>query len=269
MDLTTEVEKSHIQSFFAQCIGRLKGSDKKLPQVHLMKELCMRGFAVHHSGILPILKEVVELLFQKGYVKILFATETFAMGVNMPARTVVFDSIQEARWHGTENAECCRGKAAPLVSQFRVTYSMLLNLLRVEHLRVEDMLQRSFVESAAQQQLSALPKIDCQMCDPGEATVSPIRQYHDVLVNFIERKSDLWLRLASESAMDKRLKCGRVLLVSSAHHNLQNQLVLLVKEIQGEGKRAFQVLVPCWESESNEQDWLEESCVLEGLTQWY
>lgn len=53
------------------------------------------GFACHHSGILPIIKEVVELLFQKGYVKILFATETFAMGVNMPARTVVFDTIEK------------------------------------------------------------------------------------------------------------------------------------------------------------------------------
>lgn len=64
-------------------------------QVLQMEELCKRGFAVHHSGILPILKEVVELLFQQGYVKILFATETFAMGVNMPARTVVFDSIEK------------------------------------------------------------------------------------------------------------------------------------------------------------------------------
>lgn len=60
-----------------------------------MQEHCKRGFAVHHSGILPIIKEVVEILFQKGFVKILFATETFAMGVNMPARTVVFDTIEK------------------------------------------------------------------------------------------------------------------------------------------------------------------------------
>ncbi|VDO78984.1 unnamed protein product [Onchocerca flexuosa] len=60
-----------------------------------MKELCKHGFAIHHSGILPILKEVVELLFQKGLVKVLFATETFAMGVNMPARTVIFDTLQK------------------------------------------------------------------------------------------------------------------------------------------------------------------------------
>lgn len=60
-----------------------------------MYKHCLRGFATHHSGILPILKEIVELLFQRGYVKILFATETFAMGVNMPARTVVFDDIEK------------------------------------------------------------------------------------------------------------------------------------------------------------------------------
>ncbi|VDL70611.1 unnamed protein product [Nippostrongylus brasiliensis] len=281
MDLTTAVEKHHIQTFFAQCIDRLKGSDKNLPQVHLMKELCLRGFAVHHSGILPILKEVVELLFQKGYVKVLFATETFAMGVNMPARTVMAGRAGRRGLDttGTVIVLCKQpklvepgqlqmimmGKAAPLVSQFRVTYSMLLNLLRVEHLKVEDMLQRSFVESAAlregparksnldkaKQELLDLSKVNCEMCGAADSAVSPIRQYHDVLVNFIERRSELWSRLAFESTMDKRLKCGRVLLVSSAHHGLQNQLVLLVKEIQGEGKRSFQVLVPCFESESN------------------
>ena len=44
---------------------------------------------------MPIVKEVVELLFQRGLVRILFATETFAMGVNMPARTVVFDTVDK------------------------------------------------------------------------------------------------------------------------------------------------------------------------------
>jgi antiviral helicase SKI2 len=46
---------------------------------------------VHHGGLLPILKEIVEILFSRGLIKVLFATETFAMGVNMPARTVVYN----------------------------------------------------------------------------------------------------------------------------------------------------------------------------------
>ncbi|CAG2064485.1 unnamed protein product [Timema podura] len=60
-----------------------------------MQNLLMQGIGIHHSGILPILKEIVEMLFQEGKVKLLFATETFAMGVNMPARTVLFDSVRK------------------------------------------------------------------------------------------------------------------------------------------------------------------------------
>ncbi|XP_059813465.1 helicase SKI2W isoform X2 [Hypanus sabinus] len=95
VDLTSAVEKSEIHIFFQKCISRLKGTDRELPQVLRMVQLLKRGIGVHHSGILPILKEVIEMLFARGLVKILFATETFAMGVNMPARTVVFDSIRK------------------------------------------------------------------------------------------------------------------------------------------------------------------------------
>lgn len=54
-----------------------------------------RGLAVHHAGLLPIAKEMVEMLFCQGYIKVLFCTETFAMGVNAPTRTVVFHSLRK------------------------------------------------------------------------------------------------------------------------------------------------------------------------------
>nr|XP_042122429.1 helicase SKI2W [Peromyscus maniculatus bairdii] len=95
LDLTTSSEKSEIHLFLQRCLARLRGSDRQLPQVQHMSELLRRGLGVHHSGILPILKEIVEMLFSRGLVKVLFATETFAMGVNMPARTVVFDSMRK------------------------------------------------------------------------------------------------------------------------------------------------------------------------------
>nr|XP_006817545.1 PREDICTED: helicase SKI2W-like [Saccoglossus kowalevskii] len=95
LDLTTSSEKNDIHIFIQKCVQRLKGTDRQLPQVRHMQELLKRGVGVHHSGILPILKEVIEMLFQRGLVKLLFATETFAMGVNMPARTVVFDNIRK------------------------------------------------------------------------------------------------------------------------------------------------------------------------------
>jgi antiviral helicase SKI2 len=60
--------------------------------MHHLAYICQ---GVHHGGLLPILKEMVEILFSRGIVKVLFATETFAMGVNMPARTVVFNGFRK------------------------------------------------------------------------------------------------------------------------------------------------------------------------------
>ena len=55
----------------------------------------MRGIAFHHSGLLPFLKEILEVLFSKGYIKVLMATETFAVGINMPTKTVVFTALEK------------------------------------------------------------------------------------------------------------------------------------------------------------------------------
>ena len=94
-DLCTASEKSEIHIVIERSITRLKGTDKKLPQIIKMRHLLARGIGVHHGGLLPIVKEMVELLFSRGLVKVLFATETFAMGVNMPARTVVFSGTRK------------------------------------------------------------------------------------------------------------------------------------------------------------------------------
>lgn len=100
LDLTTSSEKSEIHLFLQRCLARLRGSDRQLPQawrkalkagrdgvlhdpstdhsllspqVLHMSELLHRGLGVHHSGILPILKEIVEMLFSRGLVKVCIA----------------------------------------------------------------------------------------------------------------------------------------------------------------------------------------------------
>jgi antiviral helicase SKI2 len=60
-----------------------------------LRELLRYGIAVHHGGLLPIAKEIVEILFSEGLIKVLLATETFAMGINMPTKTVIFHSIDK------------------------------------------------------------------------------------------------------------------------------------------------------------------------------
>eukprot|EP01018_Ginkgo_biloba_P036534 Gb_37921 [translate_table: standard] len=71
------------------------GSDQQLPQVVQMKDLLRRGIGVHHAGLRPIVKEVVEMLFCRGVIKVLFSTETFTMGVNTPSRTVAFHIVRK------------------------------------------------------------------------------------------------------------------------------------------------------------------------------
>jgi superfamily II RNA helicase len=66
-----------------------------LPEFDTITRLLEKGVAIHHSGIMPIFREMIELLFSKGYIKLLFATETFAVGINMPTKTVIFTGFDK------------------------------------------------------------------------------------------------------------------------------------------------------------------------------
>jgi ATP-dependent RNA helicase DOB1 len=81
----------HIVSFHLSRYPDLQ----KVPQYHNLMALLLKGIAFHHSGMLPVLKEIVEMLFSRGFLKVLFATETFAVGINMPTKTVVFTSYRK------------------------------------------------------------------------------------------------------------------------------------------------------------------------------
>ena len=66
-----------------------------LDEYREMISLLKKGIAIHHAGIMPVLREMVELLFEKKYIKLLFATETFAVGINMPTKTVIFTAVDK------------------------------------------------------------------------------------------------------------------------------------------------------------------------------
>ena len=70
------------------------------PEFKKLMRLLTRGIAIHHSGLIPVFKEVIELLFANGHIKLLFATETFAVGVNMPTKTVLFTQLQKINNEG-------------------------------------------------------------------------------------------------------------------------------------------------------------------------
>lgn len=167
LDLTNNEEKEQIDYLFDKAIGGLSSSDRSLPVLDNVRGIVRRGVGIHHSGMLPLLKEVTEILFQESFIKVLCATETFAMGLNMPARTVLFTSLK--KYDGIENRtilpseyiqmsgragrrgkdkrgyvvvmldesvkkeeykELLMGKVTPLQSSFRLSYYTLLNLLQ-------------------------------------------------------------------------------------------------------------------------------------------
>ena len=88
-------EQSNVRHIMDFHLHTYKSSLETLPQYHVLRDLLLKGVAFHHSGLLPVLKEIVELLFTKGFVRILFATETFAVGLNMPTKTVVFTGLKK------------------------------------------------------------------------------------------------------------------------------------------------------------------------------
>ncbi|QPG73253.1 ATP-dependent RNA helicase mtr4 [Brettanomyces nanus] len=199
MDFNTAEEKQMSTKIFTNAIGILSDEDKELPQIKNILPLLKRGIGIHHSGLLPILKEVIEILFQEGLLKVLFATETFSIGLNMPAKTVVFTSVR--KWDGTgfrwvsggeyiqmsgragrrglddrgivimmidEKMEpqvaksMVKGQADRLDSAFHLGYNMILNLLRVEGISPEFMMESSFYQF---QKSSAVPQLEKQIQD--------------------------------------------------------------------------------------------------------
>jgi ATP-dependent RNA helicase DOB1 len=95
LEFNSEEQSAMVQEVFDNAISGLSEDDKKLPQIELILPLLKRGIGIHHGGLLPILKEVIEILFQEGLISALFATETFSIGLNMPAKTVVFTSVRK------------------------------------------------------------------------------------------------------------------------------------------------------------------------------
>ena len=181
LSFNDDSEKAMVKKVFNSAIESLAEQDRELPQIAHLLPLLERGIGIHHSGLLPILKETIEILFQESLIKVLFATETFSIGLNMPAKTVVFTQV--TKWDGVKRRpltsseyiqmagragrrgldargivimmiddklepdtakSIVTGHQDKLNSAFYLGYNMILNLLRIEAISPEFMLERCF-----------------------------------------------------------------------------------------------------------------------------
>ncbi|GJM90263.1 hypothetical protein PR202_ga06525 [Eleusine coracana subsp. coracana] len=247
-DLTSNSEKSEIRVFCDKAFSRLKGSDRNLPQV-------------------------------------LFSTETFAMGVNAPARTVVFDTLRKfdgkehrkllpgeyiqmagrAGRRGLDNIGTvivmCRdeipeesdlknlivGKPTRLESQFRLTYTMILHLLRVEELKVEDMLKRSFAEFHAQKNLPEKEKLLLQMLRQPTKTIECIKgepsieEYYEMALEAEAHRESITEAIMQLPSSQQFLMPGRLVVVKSESDD--DHLLGVILKSPSQALRKYIVLV--------------------------
>ena len=101
LDASDVAAATHIFDFH---LSRYREALEASGQYHTVRSLIQKGVAFHHSGLIPVLKEIVEILFTRGYIKVLFATETFSVGLNMPTKTVIFLELEKFSDGGAKRA---------------------------------------------------------------------------------------------------------------------------------------------------------------------
>lgn len=95
LTLVNQAEMKEIEITFNKHMHKFEKQYEKLEQYQIVKKLIGKGIAFHHSGLLPVLKEIIEIIFHKGLIKVLLCTETFAVGINVPAKTVIFTELEK------------------------------------------------------------------------------------------------------------------------------------------------------------------------------
>ncbi|WWC67600.1 uncharacterized protein I206_101510 [Kwoniella pini CBS 10737] len=224
-DFNSPDEAAMVQQVFENAISGLSEDDKKLSQIEGILPLLKRGIGIHHGGLLPILKEVIEILFQEGLIKALFATETFSIGLNMPAKTVVFTSVRKFDGKDFRNLSggeyiqmsgragrrgldargivimmcdekiepdaakgMVKGQADRLDSAFHLGYNMIINLMRVEGVSPEYMLERCFFQF---QNSMSVPVLEKQLKEAEAARDEIVVEKEDEISEYYDLRQQL------------------------------------------------------------------------------
>ncbi|WP_166138426.1 DEAD/DEAH box helicase [Nocardioides ochotonae] len=194
--LTSPEERDEIYEYVEESLRHLPDEDRHVLGYHDFLDGLTRGVAAHHAGMLPAFKQCVEELFTRGLCKVVFATETLALGINMPARTVVIEKL--TKWNGETHASITPGeytqltgragrrgldteghgvvlwqqgmnpkelaglastRTYPLRSSFRPSYNMAVNLVhQFGRARSRELLEQSFAQFQADKAVVGLAR---------------------------------------------------------------------------------------------------------------
>ena len=271
--LTDPQHAQEIRELVEQRTAHLTDEDLRVLEFGDFLDGLERGFAAHHAGLLPVFKEIVEDLFAAGLVMCVFATETLALGVNMPARTVVIEKL--TKWNGETHAEITAseytqltGRAGrrgidvegdavvlwqpgfdpqalaglastrtyPLRSSFRPTYNMAVNLVRqMGRHTAREVLETSFAQFQADRAVVGLAR---QLRKNEEALAGYAESMSCHLGDFVEYASIRRALSDREKQLAREDTAGRRAEVAAALERLELGDVV---RLPGGGRRAARI----------------------------
>ena len=201
-----------------------------LPEYKSLVKLLEKGIGIHHAGVIPVLREMVEILFAKGYIKLLFATESMAIGVNMPVKTTIFtdatkfDGLRPRMFYSHEYTQMAgragrrgldsvghvihlnnlfrnmdtalykqmmKGTPQKLVSKFKISYNLLLNLIETGRTDLTEYVKHSMIQQDINSSLiTASREIDNINKD--------LEKFEEVLTTFCKEDLEAYISLCNK-----------------------------------------------------------------------
>lgn len=246
--LTSDDERGRIAGIIDERLWELPVEDLEVLGLSRWRHSLLDGVAAHHAGLVPLFKEVIEALFQQGLLKIVFATETLALGINMPARSVVIERLEKYDGEGhvlltagqytqltgragrrgidtvghavvlhqrsvefRQVAGLVGTRSYPLHSSFRPSYNMVVNLMRRHDTsRAERVLRASFAQYETDSDVARDARRLAELeADAGEGPATPQCDAGDWASYWVLRRDLTEHERAAGRAPQQRGKGGR------------------------------------------------------------
>jgi len=239
----------------------------RLPEYVNTVKLLRKGVGIHHAGLLPVLREITELLFSRGFIKILFCTETMSVGINLPVKTTIFTDVNKFNGetirmlHGHEYTQAAgragrlgldkvghvihlnnlfrdivsvnykammNGKPQTLVSKFKISYNLLLNLIDIGETDYTKFAKRSMIQNDIDNEMKEYNEMQTKIqkeLDNMTLVLNTCRTPFEVVEEYIELNER---RL--QSVNKKRKDAERsIQQITNQYHSVEKDIDIVLK----------------------------------------
>ena len=242
----------------------------RLPEYNTIVKLLEKGIAIHHAGILPIFREMIEMMFEKKYIKMLFATETFAVGINMPTKTVIFSGL--TKFNGSvmrylESHEYTQmagragrrgidkigyvihcnnlfdyptlldyrtmmsGSPKKIKSRFRISYNLILNIMHNEPDKLVEFIEKSLMQEDIESQIKNT-NLEMGIVDEQLENINKGLMMLSTPINILEQYNKLTSTIHQYGNKDRKKKTKEIKQMEENNPKIKQDLKFLTERNQ-------------------------------------